>query len=89
MATNGIYNIQPVEVKIGSMVASAVKVAFYSSYVPFDETMAFGYTLYSVDGAMLYQGNDVVGQEALSQWGDNDDYIINVMATIAGLVVIW
>lgn len=87
--TNGYYNIQPINVSVGAMTASAVVVTFGASYIPFETSMPYTYTLYSVDGAPLYNGQDVVNEAQLAQWGNNDDYIINVMASIAGLTIIW
>lgn len=87
--TNNVYNIQPVTVGTGFTTGTATTIGFLTSYVPFETSMPFSYTLTSADGQTLYMGSDVVGQQALSQWGDNDDYIINVMAAIVGVTVIW
>ena len=86
---NGYYNIQPIEVKVGADVSTAVNATFNASYPPFATSMTFGWAIYSADGATLYSSAGIVDEAQLAQWGDNDDYIINVMASIAGLTIIW
>ena len=87
--TKGYYNIQPVEVKIGATVATAVVASFSTVYQPFSTSMPFSYTLFSIEGSVLYTGQGRVDETLLSMWGEDDDYIINTMATLSGLAVIW
>ena len=86
---NNYYNIQPVMISVGPIEqASAVTIALYSSYTPFSTSMSYAYNLYSVDGAMLYNGSSVLGEAVLAGWGDSDEYIIEAMITNLGLVYI-
>ena len=87
--TNGYYDIQPTNVTVGTTTTPAVKATFNTSYTPFATSMLFNWAIYSVDGRTLYTGMGEIDETLLSMWGENDDYIINVMATMAGLVVIW
>ena len=87
--TNNLYNIQPVTVGTGFTTGTATTIGFLTSYVPFETSMPFSYTLTSADGQTLYSGQDVVDETLLSMWGEDDEYIINVMATIVGVTVIW
>lgn len=84
-----MYNIQPINVSVGATTASAVKATFSSSYMPFETSMPFTYALYDVDGKRLYSGQALVGEAELASWGDDDAYIINVMAGIVGVTIIW
>lgn len=87
--TNGYYNIKPVEVVVGLNAKMATKATFSTAYEPFETTMGFQWAIYDENGKTLYMGNGTVGPEQLSQWGDNDQYIIDCMSSIAGLEVIW
>ena len=87
--TNNVYNIQPVTVGRGLTTGTATTIGFLTSYVPFEKSMPFSYTLTSADGQTLYSGQGVVDETLLSMWGEDDNYIINVMATMVGVTVIW
>ena len=84
-----MYNIQPITISVGSTSKTATKVNFISSYSPFESTMPFSYTYYTETDEVIYDGSSSVDETLLSMWGENDEYIINVMATIVGCVVIW
>ena len=87
--TNNVYNIQPIQVGTGLTTGTATTIGFQTSYIPFETSMPFSYTLTSADGQTLYMGSGVVDETLLSMWGEDDKYIINVMATIVGVSIIW
>ena len=87
--TNGYYNIKPIEVVVGLNAKTAVNATFTTSYTPFQTSMPFTWAIYDAEGFTLYMGQGVVSEEQLAGWGDSDVYIVNTMASIAGLEVIW
>ena len=84
-----MYNIQPITISIGSTSKTATKVDFISSYSPFESTMPFSYTYYTETDEVIYDGSSVLGEAVLAGWGENDEYIINAMATNVGVTIIW
>lgn len=83
------YNIQPITVSVGSKSSTAVFAQFSSAYVPYSEAMAYTYQLYDADKKYLYSGQDMLGEAVVSQWGEDDQYIVNAMAVQSGLTIIW
>tara|TARA_R110002153_G_scaffold16863_3_gene59148 strand:- start:5386 stop:5652 length:267 start_codon:yes stop_codon:yes gene_type:complete len=83
------YNISPIVVSIGATTSTAVKVQFNQAYTAFQTSMSFSWTIFDVDNTILYSDSGTIGEAILSGWGSDDDYIINAMATEAGLSVIW
>jgi hypothetical protein len=91
------YQIQPVQIPVVDpnnvgqytmKTANYVDFPFY--YQAFQTTLPFGYSLYTDQyTSAITAGSDVLGEEVVSQWGDNDDYIINAMALKIGVTIIW
>lgn len=82
------YNIQPVSVGAGLQTATASKVSFGASYVPFGKVMDFTYALLDSNGKAIYQGLDSLGEDILAGWGSDDQYIINAMASKIGVTLV-
>ena len=51
--TNNVYNIQPIQVGTGLTTGTATTIGFQTSYIPFETSMPFSYTLTSADGQTL------------------------------------
>lgn len=86
---NSIYNIQPVSVGVGLQTQMSSKVRFNTAYTPKSTEMIFSY--YFLDDneeIVLFTGDDVLGEDVLAGWGENDDYIINAMANKLGVVLV-
>ena len=62
---------------------------FATNYQPFQTTLPFTYTLYENQYTpAIVGGADILGADVVSNWGDNDDYIITAMATKIGVTLI-
>ena len=87
--TNAYYNIKPIEVVVGLNAKTAVNATFTTSYAPFVTSLPFTWAIYDAEGYTLYMAQGVLDEAQLAGWGDSDTYIVNQMAAVAGLEIIW
>ena len=91
------YQIQPIQIpvidhnNVGQYVLKTASYAtFTANYQPFQKTLPFGFALYENQyTSAITAGGDTLGEAVVSQWGDNDDYIISAMASKIGVTIIW
>ena len=84
-----IYNIQPIEIAVGTKTTICSTATFNQGYTAFSQEMSFSWVVYDADGRTAYMSGGTVGSDVLAGWGTDDEYIVNAMATEAGVVVIW
>ena len=83
-----IYNIRPINVTIGTSTKKATNIGFQTSYTPFTTSMTFNWTLSADNGEILYSGDDVLGEDVLTNWGTDDMYLGNAMASKVGVTLV-
>jgi hypothetical protein len=81
------YNIIPVQVGMGLQTSTATKIYFSATYTPNSTEMWFAYALMDDNEVSLYSGDGTLGEDVLAGWGNDDNYIINAMATKVGVVL--
>ena len=84
------YNIQPITLGTGLSTKTSSKVRFNASYTPLSTEMRFAYYFFDDTDASLivYSGDDVLGEDVLAGWGEDDEYIIQAMADKLGVVLV-
>ena len=88
-----IYNIQPVQIGIGLETATASFIQFNCAYIPFETSMYYSYNMYDTGvsgsvGDTVFVGDSVLGETVLNGWGEDDQYIINAMASDVGVTLL-
>lgn len=90
-----IYNIQPVQIPVNDpqnlgqiSYVEGTKITFSFNYQPFEAPAPYGYTILDAQGTIIYNGISALSEAVLSQWGSDDAYIINAMASNIGVTII-
>lgn len=87
---NNTYNIQTVQIGAGLTTKPSSKIQFFATYMPNSTEMPFSYNFMddADESLILYSGDDMLGADVLAGWGENDDYIIQAMATKVGVTLV-
>lgn len=84
------YNIQTVTLGTGLSTTTSSMIRFSARYEPNSTSMVFAY--YFLDDAddsiVVYSGDDILGEDVLAGWGDDDQYIIHAMAAKVGVTLV-
>jgi hypothetical protein len=83
---NEVYAIQPVTVPGFNTTGTATKIMQAVNYTIGMTEMHVPYSLLNADDEVLWNGNVLIDSAELAAWGTDNDYMIDLVCTKAGVV---
>ena len=82
------YEIQPVTVQYGSSTYTATQLFTTINYTVGMVEMYCPWSICTAEGMIVWNGQAVIDQEQIDNWGEDNMYIVNIIASQAGVTLV-
>ena len=83
-----IYNIQPINMTFGTTTNVLTQIEMFITYQPGMVQMFVPYNLATAEGVIYWSGQVLINEEELQQWGEDDYYIVALVASKAEVTIL-